>query len=285
MRSSPSPTRSAVSIQSEKVIKDIKEVYEFLFKVSETVDADALLGMLSVIGKIAAQLHRSFWSRASRSTSRGCSKYLAVTSPRRSSGWSKSGSRTLTPQFAAIAQSDQGMHMIQGRVATSSMFGDATDYVNKLNNTNPNPAELEALSINLHDSINENRTGLLSLLDLQSWQTLFNPSKHSQIWGLMQHQLFFMPGSAVAAPVPARLPAGPSNQFDHRLMVPLASYATESFLAALVRSPEYRSDRRLPGNAPYISRRYREVSPANAIRGAGKNDLYGGGFSCPARSI
>ena len=228
--------------KSEKVIKDIKEVYEFLFKVSETVDADALLGMLSVIGKIAGTIAPVILVASFAIDLARVFKIFGGDEPTAFQRLVEKRFADVDAQFAAIAQSDQGMNMIQGRVATSSMFADATDYVNRLNNTNPNPAELEALSINLHGSINENRTGLLTLLDLQSWLTLFNPSKHSQIWGLMQHQLFFMPGSAVAAPVPARLPAGPSNQFDHRLMVPLASYAAESFLAALrALAPEYRS--------------------------------------------
>ncbi len=161
------------------VIDRINKVYGFVLATTATVDADALLGLLSKIGKVAGAV----------------------------------APVVLVASFAIDIA-------VIGRVAVDALLADAKDYVSHLGNIHPNPAQLEAASLKLNASIVQNRNGIEALLDVQSWMTLFDPGRHSQIWGLMQHHLFLLPGAA-RSPVRAVL-MNKSNQFDHRLMVPLA---------------------------------------------------------------
>ncbi|MHA4809499.1 hypothetical protein ACX0G9_15405 [Flavitalea flava] len=228
--------------KSEKVIKDINEIYGLLIQAGATIDLDALLGLLSTIGKIAGTIAPILFVASFAIDLARVFKLFGGDEPTKFERLVEKRFNDVDAEFQAIALTLQGQTMIQGRVAIAEMVGDAHDYVNRLNNTNPSPSDLNFLSLQLNASVIENRTKLATLLDVQSWMTLFDPSRHSQIWALMQHQLFLLPGGPSTPPVQARLPQTGTLEFDHRLMVPLASYAAEAFLAGIqALAPEYRS--------------------------------------------
>ncbi|MCI0574858.1 MAG: hypothetical protein L0332_31335 [Chloroflexi bacterium] len=230
--------------KSQKVTNDIIEIYGFVFGTAATFDvsADALLGLLSKIGKVAGAvapvlLVASFAIDIARVFNLfggdELTKFDKLVLKRFDA---------IDAQFDAIAEEIKGINMTKGRVAADLLVAAAIGYVDKLKNSTLTPSQLAAESIKFNTSVSANIAPLLALLDLQSWMTLFDPNKHSQIWGLMQHHLFFLPSGSGGSPVQARLSAEKSTQFDHRLMVPLASYATEAFLVGVrAGAPEYRS--------------------------------------------
>lgn len=223
--------------KSPEVIKKITDIYGFFFAATKSVDTKALLSLLSGIGKVAGTIAPIlFVVSFAFDLAKMFNQFFE--GPTALEKLVKKRFDELNDQFDVIAQLIHTAGMVAGRDAISALTADASDYVDQLRNTNPNPAQLQEILIKVNDSMKASRPGIQLLLNPQTWRTLFNPAKHSQIWGLMQHHLFLLPGGA---PVPARLPTH-SNQFDHRLMVPLASYAGVAFLAGLrVLSPEYRS--------------------------------------------
>ncbi|HEY6223925.1 MAG TPA: hypothetical protein VIW26_09075 [Gemmatimonadales bacterium] len=220
-----------------EMLDKIREIYGFLVGDTQGFDASKLLSMLATVSKIAGTvapvlLVVGFALDVVKMLGflKGGPSALETLVTKRFD--------SLDQQFDAIADMIKINKLVDGRTAINNMAGDAVDYVNLLTNTHPTLPQLEALSIKLNGSIVTSRPSIQQLLDQQTWLALFDPAKHSQVWGLMQGVLFTLPHGAQ----PAHLPANKGNQFDHRLMVPLVLHGGAAFLAGLrASSPEYRS--------------------------------------------
>ncbi len=138
--------------------------------------------------------------------------------------------------------------------------------------TNPSLAQLENDRNRLLGEHGTHIDGIAKLIDQQTWLSDFHRSEHTQVWPMMTGILFTQPGGPADGPVAAVLPAdGP--RFDHRLMVPLASYTAESYLACIRGiSPEYRTTGDFRDNLRNYAQKI-DVLAQNARGGSGAHDL------------
>jgi hypothetical protein len=148
----------------------------------------------------------------------------------------------LEKQVHAIAVLIQTHDLRDARQAVASFTSAVRDHVAQLNNANPSLTQLENDRIILQNAHAENVGGIAALLSEPTWLAMFDADEHKYVWPYMAHHMYTMPGGPSAPPAPAPVPPDESLQFDHRLMVPLASFAAESYLAAIRGiSPEYRT--------------------------------------------
>lgn len=145
----------------------------------------------------------------------------------------------LEAHIEAIAQLIDSNDLRDGRLAVEQFTGPVRDYVAQLQHTNPTLTQLENdrnTLIGLHGAHDQ---GIAKLLDQQTWLSVFDADEHGTVWLPMQNVLFTLPE---AGPAAAPVPPDGVLRFDHRLMVPMATYAGESYLAAIRGiSPEYRT--------------------------------------------
>ena len=141
----------------------------------------------------------------------------------------------------AVAQLIVSQDLRDGRIDVENFSNAVKTYVTQLQNTNPSLAQLQAdrnMLLGMHD---QHIDGISKLLDRQTWLSVFDRNLHVQSWGPLAPWLHTLPKS-ISAPLPAPLPPQGTPHFDHRLMVPLASMAAETYLACLRGiSPEYRT--------------------------------------------
>jgi hypothetical protein len=141
----------------------------------------------------------------------------------------------------SLAQLIVSQDLRNGRIDVENFSNAVKTYVAQLKNTNPTLAQLEADQIMLFGLHEQHIDGISKLLDQQTWLSVFDRTKYTQVWGPLAFWLYTLPQDIIA-PRPAPLPAQGTPHFDHRLMVPLASMAAETYLACLRGiSPEYRS--------------------------------------------
>lgn len=148
----------------------------------------------------------------------------------------------LEKQVHAIAVLIQTHDLRDARLAVEGFTGAVRDHVAQLANSNPSLTQLENDRIILETAHNVNRDGIAALLSEEMWLAMFDAEEHTHVWPYVSHHMYTMPGGPSSLPAPAPVPPDESPQFDHRLMVPLASFAAESYLAAIRGiSPEYRT--------------------------------------------
>jgi hypothetical protein len=148
----------------------------------------------------------------------------------------------LENQVAAIGQLIQTHDLRDGRIDVESFVARVRDHVAQLASTNPDPVQLENDRNSLVQSHDTFVTGVSALLDAATWRAVFRRTDHNQVWGVIPHALHTYPGGAAAEPVLAPMPPHNELASDHRLMVPLALYAGQSYLAGIRGiSPEFRT--------------------------------------------
>ena len=156
----------------------------------------------------------------------------------------------LAEQVTAIAQQIQTHDLRNGRLAVENLVNQVKAYMDQLEQANPDLQQLQNDRNVLLGAYSDHIDGFAKLLDRQTWYSNFRNSEHTQIWPFIAGVLFTLPGSKIdpnsgssVGPdvLPAPLPSDGLN-FDHRLMVPLSSYAAENYLTAIRGiSPEYRT--------------------------------------------
>lgn len=140
-----------------------------------------------------------------------------------------------------LAQLIISQDLRNGRIDVENFSNAVKTYVAQLQNSNPSVAQLEADRTMLWGLHDQHIGGISKLLDQQTWLSVFDRNQHGLSWGPLAAWLYTLP-AGLSAPAPAPLPAQGTPRFDHRLMVPLASMAAETYLACLRGiSPEYRT--------------------------------------------
>lgn len=136
---------------------------------------------------------------------------------------------------------EQQKDVRDGKIAVGEFLNDVNTYVTQLKSANPNLTQLEFDRNSMLGNEKTKRGQIEKLLDSTTWLAIFNHFEHTKVWPYMQNVLHVMPAN-VANPVPAPMPPVPSARFDHRLMVPLASFAALAYLTCIRGiSPEYRT--------------------------------------------
>ncbi len=134
------------------------------------------------------------------------------------------------------------------RVAIENFTADIRTHFTQLNNVNPTDAQLENDRNRLLTLEDQKEDAVGTLLDQATWLANFDRDEHTRVWPWLQKVLRTYPPGATT-PVPVVFPADGSLQFDHRLMVPLATWAAESYIAAIRGIvPEFRSTGEFNGN-------------------------------------
>ena len=212
-------------------------------------EIDKLLDLLAGIGKLAAVFSTlaSVYSFAA-----DAAKFLGLLKdgPSALERLVEQRFNELEAKVAAIAQQIQRLDLRNGRVSVGSLVNQVQAYVETLKQANPTPQELENDRIGLLNSYASHIDLIASLLDRQTWISDFSRGDHTQVWPLIAGVLFTVPGVKVepdpgepSGPdvLPAPLPLNGAN-FDHRLMVPVASSVAMNYLTAIRGiSPEYRT--------------------------------------------
>lgn len=116
------------------------------------------------------------------------------------------------------------------------------DYLVELKNAPPDGAALLLRQQDMRTHVANAGVAARELLDATTWLATFDRAEHDSVWPWIAHRLQTFP--TLGPPLVAAYPAQGSNQFEHRLMVPMAIYAITSYLT-LLRSltPEFRSTR------------------------------------------
>jgi hypothetical protein len=140
----------------------------------------------------------------------------------------------------AIAQMIIARDLRKGRDDVEIFVSDVKDFVGQRNQLTQ--AQFEGRQDHLMLMLDNHVAGFAALLDQQTWNSDFQRREHTIVWPPIQHVTFTLPGGPADPPAPAPLPPNGTFVFDARLMVPLASYAAESYLACIRGIvPEYRS--------------------------------------------
>jgi hypothetical protein len=114
------------------------------------------------------------------------------------------------------------------------------NFVLEMKNTPPDPAVLLLRQQDMRRKLDEVGTAVRNLLDSSTWLATFSQSEHEWVWHWIANQLFTFPRTG--APQRAFFPEQGANRFEHGLMVPLALFASTSYLTILrALAPEYRS--------------------------------------------
>jgi hypothetical protein len=161
----------------------------------------------------------------------------------------------LEENVKAIQQLIQIHHLNDSKEAVLGFLNDVNRYAKQLKTSDPSVAQLEADRNTLLEHHNRSADSVGKLLSATSWFAPFHRDEHTKVWSWMGALLHVMPAEPlrpmtadelwpppVPTPVPVLMPPEGTLRFDHRLMVPLAGYAAESYLACIrVISPEYRT--------------------------------------------
>ena len=151
----------------------------------------------------------------------------------------------LEGEVEAIKKLIRNHDLRDGRLAVESFSLDVKTHVRQLQNTNPSLGQLESDRSRLINTHATFITQISKLLDQQTWMSDFDHDEHTKVWPFVQGILFTLPNGLGESPWPAYLPQRSpqgSIYFDHRLMVPLASFAATSYITSIRGiSPEYRT--------------------------------------------
>jgi hypothetical protein len=156
----------------------------------------------------------------------------------------------LERKVQSLARLIQQHDLRNSRNDIQGFLSSVESYVNQLQNTSPSLAQLESDRMRLFLLHDEKEDAVANLLDQATWLIPFDSTEHTRyvVWPLVQWVLFKLPADG-APPAPAFFPGEGSLVFDHRLMVPLACYAAEAYLACIRGiSPEYRTTGDFRGN-------------------------------------
>lgn len=225
--------------KNPKVLEKITEIYGFLFD-KDKIDATRLLGMLATVSKIAGTVAPVLLAVG---FAFDVAKMFGAfkDGPTALELLMKERFDQLKTQVASIGTLIQKENLEQGRQAVVLLNASVLEYVHNLIQSSLTPAQLEADLVKITNAHEDHVEGLFKLINRSTYETIFDASTHSQVWGLMQHHLVTYPHGR-DAPQRAVLPPDNRPVFDHRLMVPLATFAAESYLAtARGITPEYRS--------------------------------------------
>lgn len=128
------------------------------------------------------------------------------------------------------------------RSVIATALAAVSNYVTELKNSPPDEATLALRRQDVRNQVTLASTAVRNLVDTSTWLSTFNPNDHKWVWPWMAYRLWTFPSSG--GPQRATFLAQGANCFDHRLMVPMASYGLTSFLTLLrATAPEFRSTR------------------------------------------
>lgn len=147
----------------------------------------------------------------------------------------------LEKKFQALSNLSQSKDLSDAREAVSGLANLVRDYTAQLKNANPTIEQLEFDRTRLILAHSQHLAGFTKLMDPTTWLVLFDHYEHSTVWPLIP-VLHTESGKVGEPPMPAFFPPAGAVRFDHRLMVPLASYAASTYLATIQGiEPEYRT--------------------------------------------
>lgn len=116
------------------------------------------------------------------------------------------------------------------------------NYVVELKNSPPDAATLLLRQQDMRQQVGVAGLAVRDLLHASTWLASFDQAEHDQVWPWIAHRLQTFPTAGL--PRAAAFPSQGSNQFDHRLMVPMTIFAVTSYLTLLrALTPEFRSTR------------------------------------------
>lgn len=142
---------------------------------------------------------------------------------------------------ALEAQIDQ-RDLRNQRSTISAALAAVNNFLVELKNTPPDPVTLKLRQQEMRNQVAVTGLAVRNLLDSSTWLASFARNEYEKVWPWIAHRLFTFP--TAGAPRAAIFPAQGSNQFDHRLMVPLTTFAVTSYLTLLrALHPEFRSTR------------------------------------------
>lgn len=104
----------------------------------------------------------------------------------------------------------------------------------------PDPAVLATRYDDMSDALPQAEAAVRALLDSSTYLAVFDPGEYAQVWGPLQNILHIQRSDGTLPS--ARMPATGTLAFDHRVMVPMVSYAVSSYLTIIrAITPEYRT--------------------------------------------
>jgi|GEM_PF-1613258 len=236
----PKKARDAIE-GVQKALKDINTKPEVLQKFAEFGFDTKILDVLSGIGKIAGVIAPVF---AVAAVAYDILKLFGLfkEGPSALELLVKQRFDELEDNVETIKVLIQTKDLRDGRLRVEEFLGGVKDHANQLRHADPSPVELEADRARMFDLHDEKVAGVSLLLDKATWIGNFDREEHTRVWPLIQHVVHTMPDGAGRPPVHVPYPADDSLHFDHRLMVPMASYAATSYLACIRGIvPEHRS--------------------------------------------
>ncbi|NUU39447.1 hypothetical protein [Pseudomonas sp. C2B4] len=128
------------------------------------------------------------------------------------------------------------------RNVISAALAEIKNYLVEIKNTPPDQATLLLRQQDVRNQLNNAGLAVRNLLDSSTWLATFDRSEYQHVWPWISNRLFTFPVSG--GQVPAWLPPQGANRFDHRLMVPLVTFAVTGYLTVLRAAvPEFRSTR------------------------------------------
>jgi hypothetical protein len=229
----------------KEALKDIDKKPDVVEKLTEFLgDAAAaarVLGILAGVAKIAGAVAPVF---AVLGFAADVAKFFGLLKdgPNALEELVKQRFDELDKTVKAISDLIQTKDLRNGRIALEDFSSAVRNYVTTLEYTNPTLTQLENDRNMLLGQHGMHDDGIALLLDKQTWMTLFDRKSHLSVWAGITQVVHAQPLAVGAAPVHVPLPPDGSVHFDHRLMVPLASWAAETYLLCIRGiEPEYRS--------------------------------------------
>lgn len=147
----------------------------------------------------------------------------------------------LEKQVRALAQLIVAHDLRTLRDALSTARSTVSEFVSQRDGLSMTDAQIESRLQTLITLLSvDSMAKILSLLDSTTYIIFFDPDEHTKVWPWITNNLFRLP--ADDPPQRASFPTVNSAVFDHRLAVPLASQAAQTFLAmAHSLKPEFRT--------------------------------------------
>jgi hypothetical protein len=163
----------------------------------------------------------------------------------------------------AIAALTHIQDIRDGRIDVREFTNTVRNYVGQLQSSNPSIAQLESDRTRLLGEHSARVDGIAKLLDWATWMSVLDRNDHTKVWAALGNLIHTLPGGPGAAPQITKPPGQPVAHFDHRLMVPLASYAAEGYLTGIRGiEPEYRSTGLFRENLRNFARNLSELAQA-----------------------
>ena len=125
------------------------------------------------------------------------------------------------------------------RVGVENFLSAVRNHVATLDQLNLSPSELWDKYLNLLTTHESHIDRISTIMDKATWETTLDAEKYRFHWKGLQPVLYT---ETIGGPKQALIPKADELVLDHRLMVPLVSYAAEAYLAAIRGiMPEYRT--------------------------------------------